>query len=127
MSGIRGRFGPAHELDLMPKGWFSVTLKPDFTVRDSTDTVRIVGDAKWKKETPDNSDFYQMVAYQLAHDAPGLLVYPEQGASITAESYFPDGRRLDLVELPTASDQKFGTFETDMADAMEAAIEEVLR
>lgn len=128
---VRGRAGwnvtgQDDSKDLLNSGRFSVTLKPDVTVRDGTATVRVVGDAKWKKETPKNDDFYQMAAYELAHDAPGLLVYPEQGADLVSEEYFPNGRRLDLIELPTATTDGFDAFCTAMAETMDTAIETVM-
>lgn len=112
--------------DLLDSDRFSVTLKPDFTVQDGTNTVRVVGDAKWKKETPKNADFYQMAAYELAHDAPGLLVYPEQGDDLVSEEYFPNGKRLDLIELPTGTTADFDGFRTAMVEEMETAIETVM-
>lgn len=60
-----------------------ITQKPDFLLREKdTEKIVLVMDAKWKRannlssSSINNSDIYQMVSYQLATKAPGLLIYP---------------------------------------------------
>ena len=102
-------------------------LRPDFTVRDESDTVRVVGDAKWKVESPKNTDFYQMAAYELAHDAPGLLVYPEQEVGVESKCRLPDGRRLWLIELPTdLESESLEKFQFQMKYTMREAVDEII-
>lgn len=65
-------------------------LEPDFIVRDrSTDEPLLVGDVKWKKKDGiSRNDLYQMFAYQTKAQAPGLLIYPDAGQELPAESEF---------------------------------------
>jgi 5-methylcytosine-specific restriction enzyme subunit McrC len=93
--------GQAHVKGLVTGGKHPVRMRPDFVVRDDSETVQLVGDAKWKVGTPSQADIYQLTAYQLADDVPGLLVYPSQGGS-TATQYTVRGQfALRLIELPT--------------------------
>ncbi len=82
-----------------------VTLKPDFVLEDSQRPL-VVGDSKWKTPTSKskpirNSDLYQMVSYCIAHNTPGLLIYPEQGGHVETSYTIESGHSLDVYELPT--------------------------
>ncbi|MFC5973955.1 McrC family protein [Halomarina salina] len=88
---------------LVTGGNHTVTIRPDIVVLDPSDEVRFVGDAKWKLGAPSNSDFYQMSAYQLAHDCPGALIYPEQDGVVESNCLINGSHRLELIELPTRS------------------------
>ncbi|SEP19283.1 5-methylcytosine-specific restriction enzyme subunit McrC [Halogranum amylolyticum] len=88
---------------LISGGSHTVKLRPDVVVLDGDDEVRFVGDAKWKLGTPSNSDFYQISSYQLAHDAPGALLYPEQDGDVASECVVNNEYPLELIELPTRS------------------------
>lgn len=83
-----------------------VVLKPDF-VLENEDRTLVVGDSKWKTSSSEskkgirNSDLYQMVSYCVAHDAPGLLVYPEQDGNVETSYTVESGHPLDVYELPT--------------------------
>lgn len=113
---------------LIDDGRFNVTLTPDFTIRDKSGTVRLVGDAKWKQGTPPNADFYQIAAYQQAHDAPGILAYPSQAGAIADSCRLTNGQHLELVELPTSeSHDAYSAFQQAMTSAMETAINSVLK
>ncbi len=73
-------------------------LDPDFIIRDeSTDKPLLVGDMKWKtgekeSEADDGKsergqkikrdDLYQMFAYQVKSQSPGLLIYPDNGQQL---------------------------------------------
>ncbi len=104
---------------LLTGGRHSVTLKPDITVYDETGTVRLVGDAKWKIDSPKNPDFYQMTSYMLARDAPGLLIYPYCGGKNKSQSTVAGRFTLSLCELPTAVEvESYGEF----TDKFETAI-----
>lgn len=61
----------------------------------------LVGDAKWKFGRPRNSDFYQIVAYQLAHDVPGGLFYPEQREEVQSTYSVIGEYQLAMIEVPT--------------------------
>jgi 5-methylcytosine-specific restriction enzyme subunit McrC len=86
---------------LLSGGKHPVRMRPDFVVRDETDTVRLVGDAKWKLGTPSQADLYQLTAYQLADDVPGRLIYPAQDGAVATQYLVRDQFPLRLVELPT--------------------------
>jgi 5-methylcytosine-specific restriction enzyme subunit McrC len=81
-----------------------VTLKPDVTIYDENNRVQLIVDAKWKTNSPSNDDFYQMTSYMLAHDAPGLLVYPDCNGTNATEAEVADRYPLTLTELSTAAD-----------------------
>jgi 5-methylcytosine-specific restriction enzyme subunit McrC len=104
----------------------AVNMYPDFLLeRDGV--PQLVGDAKWKTAVK-QSDIYQMSAYILALDAPGILVYPEQtGEWTTVEtSYVVDDRHdLAVRELPTATDLE-GPYPQQLQDALEHTVTELL-
>lgn len=93
--------GQAHVRGLITGGKHPVRMRPDFVVRDESDDVMLVGDAKWKVGTPSQSDIYQLTAYQLADDVPGLLVYPGQGDTVATQYTVREQFPLRLIELPT--------------------------
>ncbi len=90
------------DTSLVSGGKHTVTIKPDIKVSDATGTVRLVGDAKWKTDTPKNDDYYQMTSYMLAHDAPGLLLYPNCRGKNATQSRVANQFTLSLLEVPTA-------------------------
>ncbi len=109
---------------LIHDGRFNVTLKPDFTIRDPDGTVQLIGDAKWKHGTPPNADFYQMTAYQQAHTAPSILVYPSQGGTISDSCTIVNGHSLYLIELPTTDTYpSYDAFRDAVSTAMTTAID----
>jgi 5-methylcytosine-specific restriction enzyme subunit McrC len=97
----------------------SVDLRPDFMIEVGGDT-ELVGDAKWKTRRQ-NSDIYQMVSYELAEDAPGILVYPGQGEELTTEYQIRSGQDLRLIELPV--DRYVSDFEA-FCETIESAFED---
>lgn len=92
----------AHVTGLVTGGSPSVTMRPDFVVKDATGSKVVTGDAKWKTNRVQQSDIYQLTAYQLADDVPGALIYPEQDGELetdyTVRKQFP----MVVHELPTA-------------------------
>lgn len=61
----------------------------------------VFGNAKRKTGRVKSSDIYQLLSYTLAHETPGLLVYPALEGDVTT-TYEVDGQYdLTLVELPT--------------------------
>ena len=60
----------------------------------------MVGDAKWKTKVK-NNDIYQVVAYQTAYDAPGVLVYPDNDGAVENDYSVKNGYSLAMLELPT--------------------------
>ena len=109
---------------LLTGGKHEVTLKPDVTVYGEDDTPLVIGDAKWKTDTPSNSDFYQLTAYMLGRNTPGVLFYPDcQGANQTTATV-AEQFSLEIVELPTADSVSsfanfVATFEAAVSDAIE--------
>jgi len=96
-----------------------VDLRPDFMI-DANGETALVGDAKWKTRRQ-NSDIYQLVAYELAEMAPGLLVYPSQDGKLETEYEIRGGRPLHLVELSVA--EYASDFET-FSDRLETEFQE---
>jgi 5-methylcytosine-specific restriction enzyme subunit McrC len=88
-------------------------------VYDTTDTVRLVADAKWKTKAPSNADFYQLSTYMLAKDVSGLLVYTDCDGHTASKSEVAGQSPLTLVELPTAAD--VDSYES-FIEALEAAV-----
>lgn len=108
---------------LLTGGRHNVTLKPDVTVFDGADTVRMVGDAKWKTSLPKNADFYQMTSYMLARDAPGVLFYPDCNGANASRSVVAEQYPLELVELPTSKEvSNHGEFVTVFKRAVAASL-----
>lgn len=59
-----------------------ITIKPDMLIKESkNDKILLIADTKYKKRTP-NDDYYQIIAYSLAHQTKGLLVYPKWDENI---------------------------------------------
>lgn len=86
-------------------GPHSVSMQPDFVIRDEKDEVVLVGDAKWKTGDVQAGDIYQITSYMLADNVPGVIVYPEQGMDDAPSTIRTDDEELLLrsVELPTAA------------------------
>lgn len=92
--------------DLVWGGSRDIRIRPDIVVEDDENTL-FVGDAKWKLDTsdspePSNSDIYQLLSYQVAHDAPGVLFYPAQNNHVASEYVSKLNHPLTLVEIPVA-------------------------
>ena len=91
---------------LVTGGHRRIQIRPDVLVSDGK-RARLVGDAKWKRDNPaansrepSPSDVYQLVAYQVAHDVPGVLFYPEQEQALQSTYEVRDLDSLTLVEVP---------------------------
>jgi 5-methylcytosine-specific restriction enzyme subunit McrC len=103
----------------------TVTIRPDILIRDDTEQVRCISDAKWKLGSPNNSDFYQLASYQLAFDGPGLLLYPEQDGIVASENTIAGGHPLHLVEMPTKHEGESMGYDTYVTQLEEHAREAV--
>jgi 5-methylcytosine-specific restriction enzyme subunit McrC len=96
---------------LVTGGHRRIQIRPDIVVSDG-ERDRLVGDAKWKLDEPGAnqrepaaSDIYQLVAYQVAHETPGVIFYPEQPAAPHSVYEVHNLEELTLVEIPVnASD-----------------------
>jgi 5-methylcytosine-specific restriction enzyme subunit McrC len=77
----------------------SIRMRPDFVIKRHGEPV-LVGDAKWKTKVK-NNDVYQVVAYQTAYDAPGVLVYPDNDGAVENDYSVKNGHSLAMLELPT--------------------------
>ena len=91
---------------LLSGGYRQIRTRPDVLVSDG-ERARLVGDAKWKRDNPEGNsrepspkDIYQLVAYQVAHDVPGVIFYPEQEPSLQSEYAVRGLDSLSLVEVP---------------------------
>ena len=115
--------GQAQVRGLVTGGKYPVRMRPDFVVRDELGEPVLVGDAKWKVGTPKQSDIYQITAYQLADDVPGLLVYPAQGSRNVTEYTVMDEHSLRLIELPT--DKRGLTYEGFIENLSESVRDEL--
>jgi len=84
--------------DSLLQGQPKVEMYPDIVIRKSGPPL-VVADAKWKTNRQ-NSDLYQVLAYQSAYDVPGILFYPSQQGSLETQYKVKGGSELALVELP---------------------------
>lgn len=108
-------------------GDHAVDMRPDFLVRGEEGEVVLVGDAKWKTGSRGAGDIYQMAAYQLAHDVPGIIVYPQQGGNLTGRSMIRDSFALWSIELPTAENMRsFEEFAHGLERTLENTVERLL-
>lgn len=112
--------------NLVTGGKFRVSIRPDVLLRDTDGRPALVADAKWKLGRPPTADFYQITAYQLAHDVPGALVYPEQRGAIETEYSVIDRYPLQLIELsiPTAI-ESFDEYTDRLTDTLRDRINEL--
>nr|WP_303651947.1 hypothetical protein [Halovenus rubra] len=85
--------------DNLLRGNPSIRMRPDFVVKRHGEPV-LIGDAKWKTKVQ-NNDVYQVVAYQTAYDAPGVLVYPDNDGAVENDYSVKNGQSLAMLELPT--------------------------
>lgn len=91
---------------LVTGGHRRIQIRPDILVADG-ERDRLVGDAKWKVDDPSVSqrepapgDIYQLVAYQVAHETPGVIFYPEQPEELHSVYEVHNLDELTLVEVP---------------------------
>lgn len=112
---------------LVSGGKFKLNLQPDFLVEDSSGRVKLVGDAKWKLGRPHQPDQYQLAAYQLANEAPGILVYPAQEGDVETEYTLQERYKMRLVELPTADNHdSFEQFGSSIRSTMREIFKELI-
>lgn len=113
--------------NLVSDGKHSISIRPDILVRDENRTPILVGDAKWKLGRPPNSDFYQIVSYQFAHDVPGVLIYPEQHDEITSQYDVVDRYSLSVIELPTPRrTEPFAEYTERIHDEIESELSDLI-
>lgn len=109
--------------NLVSDGKHSISIQPDILVRDEDRNPILVGDAKWKLGRPPNSDFYQIVSYQFAHDVPGVLIYPEQYDEIASQYDVVDRYSLNIIELPTPRrTESFGEYTDRVHDELKSEL-----
>ncbi|WP_336362309.1 McrC family protein [Halalkalicoccus salilacus] len=91
---------------LVSGGQRRIQIRPDVLVTDGDRPV-LVGDAKWKQDDPEansrepsSGDIYQLVSYQVAHDTPGVLFYPEQEQTLRSTYQVRGLDSLTVVEVP---------------------------
>lgn len=117
------------EVGVLITGPHSVSMQPDFVIRNEKDQIRLVGDAKWKTGDVKAGDIYQITSYMLADNAPGLLVYPEQGTDDTPSTVRAKDEALILrsVELPTAAGvASYDLYQNRLVEAAEMILSRML-
>jgi len=103
-----------------------VNMYPDVVIK-RRDEVQLVADAKWKTGTISQSDIYQMTSYMLAHNVPGLLLYPQQGGDIET-SYRVDNRQdLQVREVATRQNPAELSFEAAFINDVRTTLSEVIQ
>lgn len=102
-----------------------VNMYPDVVIKRG-DEVQLVADAKWKTGTISQSDIYQMTSYMLAHDVPGMLLFPKQEGELET-SYRVDNRQDLLVrEVATRRNSTEVSFAEAFVDDFRTTLSEVL-
>jgi 5-methylcytosine-specific restriction enzyme subunit McrC len=96
--------------DLLNSDKYSVNVKPDIVIKSRDGRVVCVADAKWKAGNPENSDFYQLAAYQQVAECPGVLVYPEQSTIAEFRSELPDRTESSIVTVCINNRESYETF-----------------
>jgi len=121
--------GQASSQSLISGGQRTITIRPDILVEDRHGNPVLVGDAKWKLDDPDNdnkepsnADIYQLIAYQVAHDVPGVLFYPAQKGRVSSSYAVRNLHPLRTVEVPISSEDSGESY----ARTVTAGISEVL-
>jgi hypothetical protein len=100
-------------------------MYPDVVIKRD-DEVKLVADAKWKTGTISQSDIYQMTSYMLAHDVPGILLFPQQGGELET-SYRVDNRQDLLVrEVATRRGPTDVSFATAFINDLRTTLSEVI-
>ena len=123
--------GQASSQSLVTGGKRTFTIRPDVLVLRGDGSPVVVGDAKWKLDDPDStnrepstSDVYQLIAYQLAHDVPGALFYPEQENRVASQYTVHGLHELQTVEIPILERPEGAeTLPELIEDAISSAIE----
>lgn len=103
---------------LVSGGRRQIQIQPDVLVTDG-DQPRLVGDAKWKRDDPEatsrepsTGDIYQLVSYQVAHNVPGVLWYPEQEQPLRSTYQVRGLDSLTVAEVPVCADDGEALSET---------------
>lgn len=104
-----------------------ITMRPDVLVRDTSDNVVLVADAKWKTPSKvSNNDVYQLVAYQSTYSVPGLLIFPEQDEELSTTYTVQDAGTLSVVELPTKRSTTYDQFGAQLVRSWSEEMKAVL-
>lgn len=115
----------ATKRDLLWNGARPIKIRPDVVGSVGAEPI-FIGDAKWKVDTdqsrePSNSDLYQLLAYQIAHDTPGILFYPAQNQRVASTYKSQLSHDLHLIEVPTMPSDTLSysaTIKTALSDAI---------
>jgi 5-methylcytosine-specific restriction enzyme subunit McrC len=106
-----------------------IRIRPDVLVRDENGAAAVLGDAKWKFDDPDNdtnvpsnSDIYQVIGYEVAHDVPGILFYPEQEGRAESHYTVTGLHSLDAVEVPISGDTEDELYANRIRRSVQKAI-----
>ncbi len=118
------RVQPQHLTDNLVSGTPRINMYPDIMIESNEDSV-LVADAKWKTSTQ-NSDIYQLVSYTLAHQTPGILIYPEQQGERETQYKVKTGEKLHLIEISTKSSRNFEEWHKDLNKSLTKSLRQVL-
>jgi len=102
-----------------------VNMYPDVVIKRG-DEVQLVADAKWKTGTISQSDIYQMTSYMLAHDVPGILLFPEQGGELETSYRVDDRQDLLVREVATRRSPTELSFAAAFVDDFRSTLSEVI-
>jgi 5-methylcytosine-specific restriction enzyme subunit McrC len=102
-----------------------VNMYPDVVIKRG-DEVQLVADAKWKTGTISQSDIYQMTSYMLAHDVPGLLLFPEQGGKLETSYRVDDRQDLLVREVATRQSPTELSFAAAFVNDFRTTLSEVI-
>jgi 5-methylcytosine-specific restriction enzyme subunit McrC len=102
-----------------------VNMYPDVVIKRGGE-VQLVADAKWKTGSISQSDIYQMTSYMLAHDVPGLLLFPEQSGEIETSYRVNDRQDLLVREVATRRRPTELSFATAFVDDFRTTLSEVI-
>jgi 5-methylcytosine-specific restriction enzyme subunit McrC len=102
-----------------------VNMYPDVVIKRG-DKIQLVADAKWKTGNISQSDIYQMTSYMLAHNVPGILLFPEQEGELETSYRVDDRQDLLVREVATRRSQTGLSFPAEFVDDLRATLSEVI-
>jgi len=108
----------------------AVSVKPDVVIRsrDKTREIKVVLDTKYKRATS-NSDFYQVLAYCIAHNVDGVLVYPkhnnikEEDFEVTKEGI---DEQIHIRDVDLGGEESFAGYIERIRDELREKISQVV-
>lgn len=78
-----------------------IRIKPDILVKNASGEIELVGDVKYK-EKPSSKDYYQAIAYGMAHDVDSFLIHPDSGKAEVYETRTTPPQHVNRVPFNIA-------------------------